>query len=71
MPKPKMTEPQSLVLINLAAGRNPFDHIRGDSARGGITSTSRSLIAKGWVDRHINITAAGRAAIEEYEDWTK
>lgn len=56
------TEAQRKWLKDLAAGRDPFDRLRGKSQFGGATGTVASLWRRGWVNAD-GITDAGRRVI--------
>ncbi len=60
---PKLSPAQRKVLENLAAGKDPGDHLRTMSDHGGFRGTMASLRRRAWVDVN-GITDAGRAALQ-------
>jgi hypothetical protein len=62
MKKPRLSERAAQVLRQIAAGADPYDHIHGRSAHGGMTGTLLSLRKKELIETRegrLMITQAG------------
>jgi hypothetical protein len=57
--------PALRMLTNLMSGLPIGNHLRGQSEHGGAQATIQAMRRRGWIDRDMRLTAAGRQAYLE------
>jgi hypothetical protein len=58
-----MTPAMEAALLNVLRERPIAAGLQGRSAHGGLENTINGLLRRGWIDRNLLLTEAGRAAL--------